>query len=95
MELENNKIKINKSMRKAELYDNCIKLLEVNHELTGMIKYLEKQLQSNMVDSLSLTRSIYFILHNFEPRNHLIECDIEDGDIEIKKEKPELGMEIQ
>lgn len=81
-------------MRKAELYDSCMKLLEANFNLSLLVEQLEKQLQHNMVDSLSLTRSIYFILHNFEPKSAIIELDCDgDCDMEVsppKKSKSEL-----
>ena len=82
-------------MSKLELYKTCKKLHDANLDLTLMIQHLEKQLRSNIVDSLSLSRSLYFILHNFEPKSAIMECDEEEGDIEIKKDKQELGVEIQ
>ena len=96
MTLGNKEIKINKNMRKAELYDNCIKLLEVNHNLTGMIKHLEKRRHGDMIDLLSFSRSMMFLLNNFEPKSMIMECDEEDdSEIPIKKDKQELGVEIQ
>ena len=80
-------------MRKLELYESCMQLLEANFNLSLLVEQLEKRLENNMVDSLSLTRSLYFILHNFEPKSAIIELDCDgDGDIEvpIKKSKSEL-----
>lgn len=80
-------------MRKAELYDSCMKLLEANFNLSILIEQLEKRLEINMSDSLALSRSLYFILHHFEPKSAIIELDCDgDGDIEvpIKKSKSEL-----
>lgn len=81
-------------MRKAELYDKCMLLLEANFNLFLHLEQLEKRLEINLSDSFALSRSIYFILHNFEPKSALIELDCEgDDEKEIsppKKTKSEL-----
>ena len=93
--MKHEKIKITKNMRKAELYESCMELLEANFNLSILIEQLEKRLAINMSDSLALSRSLYFILHHFEPKEALVELDCEgesdiDGDIPIKKSKSEL-----
>lgn len=78
-------------MTKSQLYENCIKLYDANHNLTLLVEELEKRRHGDMIDLLSFSRSMMFVLNNFEPRNHLMECEEgDDSEIPIKKSKREL-----
>jgi len=94
--MKHSKIKINKNMKKLELYESCMKLLDANFNLSMHIEDIEKRLAINMNDSMALSRSLYFVLHHFEPKETLVELDCEgesdvDGDIPNKKSKSELA----
>lgn len=82
-------------MSKLELYKTCKKLHDANLDLTSMIQHLETGFNSRTQDCFGMARSIRFLMHNFEPINPSMECGEEEGDIEIKKDKQELGVEIQ